>query len=173
MRTKAVYCIVEPVFGGLGPATYRSAEAPVVSEVRRGTRDTYAEYESPTLYRQKWWCMHGTRGSTHTVTRNSPSPLRPKNQASGRLERAARTRSCRRAAEHGSGFMILATHPPTNQQGEPARYQRDITRLPARPDEISARCQRDISEIERWQRTPYSSSASPSPAASEGFSSWE
>jgi hypothetical protein len=43
---------------------------------------------------------------------------------------------CRRAAEHGSGFMILATHPPTNQQGEPARYltryQRDITRLPAR-----------------------------------------
>ena len=28
--------IVEPVFGGLGPATYRSAEAPVVSEVRRG-----------------------------------------------------------------------------------------------------------------------------------------
>jgi hypothetical protein len=124
--------IVEPVFGGLGPATYRSAEAPVVSEVRRGARDTYAEYESPTLYRQKWWCMHGTRGSTHTVTRNSPSPLQPKNQASGRLERAARTRSCRRAAEHGSGFMILATHPPTNQQGEPARYQRDITRLPAR-----------------------------------------
>jgi hypothetical protein len=34
--------IVEPVFGGLGPATYRSAEAPVVSEVRRGARDTYA-----------------------------------------------------------------------------------------------------------------------------------
>jgi hypothetical protein len=101
------YYIVEPVFGGLGPATYRSAEAPVVSEVRRGARDTYAEYESPTLCRKQWWCMHGTRGSTHTVTRNSPSPLQPKNQASGRLERAARTRSCRRAAEHGSGFMIL------------------------------------------------------------------
>ncbi len=29
---------MESVFGGLGPATYRSAEAPVVSEVRRGKR---------------------------------------------------------------------------------------------------------------------------------------
>jgi len=55
------------VFGGPGPATYRSTEAPVAIGFRRGARDTYAEYESPTLHRKQAWCMHVTRGSTRRL----------------------------------------------------------------------------------------------------------
>jgi hypothetical protein len=137
--------IVEPVFGGLGPATYRSAEAPVVSEVRRGARDTYAEYESPTLYRQKWWCMHGTRGSTHTVTRNSPSVPPATKKPSFRTSRTSRphaimqTRGGARKRVHDSG------HPPTHESARgtgaiSARYH------PAASETLT-RYQRDVSEI--------------------------
>ena len=52
--------------------------------------------------------MHARDTWQHTYRYTEfPVPPATKNQASGRLERAARTRSCRRAAEHGSGFMIL------------------------------------------------------------------
>ncbi len=44
--------IVEPVFGGLGPATYRSAEAPVGWFQKRG-EGYVREYESPTLRRNQ------------------------------------------------------------------------------------------------------------------------
>jgi hypothetical protein len=109
--------IVEPVFGGPGPATYRSTEAPSIG-FRRGARDTYTEYESPTLHRKRAWCMHVTRGSTQH--RYTEIPRTPYNQKPSfwtcLLERAARARSCRRAAEHRSGVAILEYKPAHHEQ---------------------------------------------------------
>jgi hypothetical protein len=130
--------------GGMGPQRIDRPRHPSVG-FRRGARDTYAEYESPTLHRNQAWCMHvDTWQHTTPLHGNSPSPATEKTKLLDvLLERAARARSCRRAAEHGSGVMILATHPPTNHRG---RNQRDIS-------EISSGYQRDISEISaRHQR---------------------
>ncbi len=77
----------------------------LVSEEGRGIR-TRVRITDPTP--QSAWCMHVTRGSTQHRYTEIPRPPQPKTKLLDvLLERAARARSCRRAAEHGSGVMIL------------------------------------------------------------------
>ena len=144
---------MEPVFGGLGPATYRSAEAPVDRFQKRG--EGYVQRVRITDPTPQAGVVHARDTWQHTIPLhgNSPSPLQPKTELLDvLLERAARARSCRRAAEHGSGVMILATHPPTNHRG---RNQRDISEISSGyqrdTSEISARHQRDNDEPDRRQ----------------------
>ena len=100
--------IVEPVFGGLGPATYRSAEAPVDRFQKRG--EGYVQRVRITDPTPQAGVVHARDTWQHTIPLhgNSPSPLQPKTELLDvLLERAARARSCRRAAEHRSGVVIL------------------------------------------------------------------
>jgi hypothetical protein len=168
--------IVEPVFGGLGPATYRSAEAPVDWFQKRGmgyvrrVRITDPTPQAGVVHARDTW-QHTT-----PLHGNSPSPLATKNQASGRacsIEPPARDHAdAPRSTEAGSRFWP-PTHPRIAEVNQrdiseiSSGYQRDIS-------EISPRLQRDTDEPgKRARPTPYASSSSPSSPASEGFSSWE
>ena len=104
------YCIVEPVFGGLGPATYRSAEAPVDWFQKRG--EGYVRRVRITDPTPQAGVVHARDTWQHTTPLHGNSPSPPCNQKPSFwtcvLDRAARARSCRRAAEHRSGVAILA-----------------------------------------------------------------
>ena len=105
---------VSCVWWACGPATYRSTEAPVAIGFRRGARDTYAEYESPTLHRKQAWCMHVTRGSTqHRYTEIPRLPCNRKpsfwTSRTSRPHAIMQTRGGARKRVHDSG------HPPTNE----------------------------------------------------------
>ena len=127
------YSIVEPVFGGPGPATYRSTEAPVDWFQKRG--EGYVHRVRITDPTSQAGVVHARDTWQHTTPLHGNSPsLQPKTKLLDVLARTSRPRAIMQTRRGAQKRGRDSGHPPTHesQTRESARYQRDIIRLSAR-----------------------------------------
>jgi hypothetical protein len=107
--------IVEPVFGGPGPATYRSTEAPVDWFQKRGERYVHrVRITDPT---PQAGVVHARDTWQHTTPLhgNSPSPLQPKTKLLDVLARTSRPRAIMQTRRGAQKRGRDSGHPPTNE----------------------------------------------------------
>ena len=134
---------MEPVFGGPGPATYRSTEAPVDWFQKRG--EGYVHRVRITDPTSQTGVVHARDTWQHTTPLHGNSPsLQPKTKLLDVLARTSRPRAIMQTRRGAQKRGRDSGHPPTHESKR--GNQRDIS-------EISSGYQRDISEIStRHQR---------------------